>query len=59
MNRKRPAHPRLTPQEIKRRATAFERYFGAIRSGDPNFSDNERIDADLAEQYGRQDQRSG
>ncbi len=31
---------------------AFERHFGSFDSGDPNFSDNERIDADLAREYG-------
>ena len=30
---------------------------GAFDSGDPRFSDNERIDADLAKEYGRRDER--
>jgi hypothetical protein len=29
------------------------RFFGMWHSGDPNFADNERIDADLAREYGR------
>jgi hypothetical protein len=29
------------------------RFFGAWDSGDPNSADNERIDADLAREYGR------
>ena len=29
----------------------FERHFGTLGSGDSRFSDNERIDADLAEEY--------
>ena len=43
--------------EQGRLATAFERHFGAIDSGDPRSSDNERIDADLAKEYGRHDSR--
>jgi hypothetical protein len=43
----------LGPQEIKRRVAAFERHFGAWDSGNPRFSENERIDADLAREYGR------
>ncbi|MGH9941832.1 MAG: hypothetical protein ACRD9R_05650 [Pyrinomonadaceae bacterium] len=31
----------------------FERHFGASASGDPHFADNDRIDADLAREYGR------
>ena len=49
----RPRHGLLAPQEIQRRAAAFERHFGTFDSGDPRFSDNERIDADLAKEYGR------
>jgi hypothetical protein len=55
----RPSHPPLTPQEIERRTAAFERHFGAFDSGDPRFSDNERIDADLAKEYGSHDERGG
>lgn len=29
------------------------RFFGIWDSGDPNYADNERIDADLAREYGR------
>jgi len=43
----------MPPQEIKRRAAAFERHFGAWDSGDPTCSENEKIDADLAREYGR------
>ena len=28
------------------------RFFGSIDSGDPNSADNERLDADLAREYG-------
>lgn len=31
----------------------ISRFFGMWHSGDPNFADNERIDADLAREYGR------
>jgi hypothetical protein len=47
----------MAPQEIQRRATAFERHFGAWDSGDPRFSDNDRIDADLRREYGRRGDR--
>ncbi len=47
----------MDSQEIKRRAAAFERHFGAWDSGDPQFSDNERIDADLAREYGGHEER--
>jgi hypothetical protein len=52
-------HRQVPLQEIQRRAAAFERHFGALDSGDPRFSDNERIDADLAVEYGRRDERGG
>ena len=55
----RPSHRSPAPQEVQRRAAAFERHFGALDSGDPHFSDNERIDADLAKEYGRHDERGG
>ena len=38
-------------------AMKSERHFSAIDSGDPSSSDNERIDADLAKEYGRHDSR--
>ncbi len=47
----RPKRPKLSPEEFERRKRAFERHFGAWNSGDPNSSDNERIDADLARAY--------
>jgi hypothetical protein len=48
----RPGRRALTPEEIRREIAAFEQDFGTLDSGDPNFSDNERIDADLAKEYG-------
>lgn len=48
----RPKRPRLGPEEAQRRRRALERYFGFWKSGDPNSSDNERIDQDLARAYG-------
>jgi hypothetical protein len=53
----RPSHRPMAPLEIQRRMAAFERHFGALDSGDPRFSDNERIDADLAGEYGRHGER--
>jgi len=44
-------------EEQGRFAMEFERHFGDFDSGDPQFSDNERIDADLAKEYGRHDGR--
>jgi hypothetical protein len=49
--------PALSPEEFRQRVAAFERHFGAIDSGDPNSANNERIDADLAREYGRHDSR--
>jgi hypothetical protein len=53
----RPGRPSLSSEECRRRVAAFERHFGAVDSGDPDSSDNERIDADLAKEYGRHDSR--
>jgi hypothetical protein len=41
-----------TPDGNGARAAAFERHIGAWDSGDPASADNERIDADLAREYG-------
>jgi hypothetical protein len=45
-----PAHRSNGESEKKGDIT---RFFGAWDSGDPNSADNERIDADLAREYGR------
>jgi hypothetical protein len=45
----------LSAEETQRRIAAFERFIGSFDSGDPQFCDNERIDADLAREYGRHD----
>lgn len=52
-----PRRPGMTPEENQRRTAAFERHFGAWDSGDERSSDNERIDADLAREYGGHGQR--
>ncbi len=49
--RSRPRRPRLSPEETEKLRGPFERSFGFWRSGDPDSSDNERIDADLAREY--------
>jgi hypothetical protein len=54
----RPSRPPLSSEEVQCRVAAFERHFGTIDSGDPNSSDNERIDVDLAKEYARHDSRS-
>ena len=41
----------LSSEETRKHMAALERYFGCWDSGDPNSSDNERIDADLAREY--------
>ena len=38
--------------EMKKKGD-ITRFFGSWDSGDPNSADNERIDADLAREYGR------
>ena len=54
---RRSNHRLLSADETRRRIAAFERFIGSFDSGDPQFSDNERIDADLAREYGRPDGR--
>lgn len=44
--------PSLTEAERQAARERFERHFGTWNSGDPNSADNERIDADLAREYG-------
>jgi hypothetical protein len=39
-------------EEIRLAEERFARWIGAWDSGDPNSADNERIDADLAREYG-------
>lgn len=36
---------------VRRKTGDVTRFFGTFKSGDPNSADNERIDADLAEEY--------
>jgi hypothetical protein len=52
-----PGRRTLTPEEVRIARAALERHFGAFDSGDPGSSDNERIDADLAKEYGGNDER--
>ncbi len=40
-----------TEEEKQAARTRLRRHIGAYDSGDPNFSDNEHIDADLARAY--------
>jgi hypothetical protein len=55
--KRHPNRPELSAGERQRRIAAFEQHIGEFDSGDPNFSNNERIDADLAREYGRHDHR--
>ena len=47
----RRALPRPQQPNGEKKASIRE-FFGIWDSGDPNFADNERIDADLAREYG-------
>jgi hypothetical protein len=40
------------PQPNGEKGASIREFFGIWDSGDPNFADNERIDADLAREYG-------
>ncbi len=42
----------LSEEEKRLAEERFDRWIGAWDSGDPNSADNERIDADLAREYG-------
>ncbi|MGH9831947.1 MAG: hypothetical protein ACREBD_23025 [Blastocatellia bacterium] len=42
----------LSEEEKRLAEERFTRWIGAWDSGDPNSADNERIDADLAREYG-------
>ena len=48
----RKPRPMLTPEEHEAARQRLLRHAGAVSSGDPNSADNERIDADLAREYG-------
>lgn len=50
--RARPRAPEVTPEELEARKRLLAKY-GNLNPNDPNASDNERIDADLAKEYGR------
>ena len=45
--------PNLSAEEAERRRKAFRQMFGIWDSGDPDSANNERIDEDLAREYGR------
>jgi len=44
--------PKLSEEELQEARERLLRHAGAANSGDPNSADNERIDADLAREYG-------
>ncbi len=48
-----PAKPELSEEEKQRREAKFAGHFGAVKSGDSRSADNDKIDADLAREYGR------
>jgi hypothetical protein len=41
-----------TPEELEEARRHFRSFCGSFHSGDPHAGDNERIDADLAREYG-------
>jgi len=45
-------HPKLTEEESRAAWERLLRNAGAVSSGDPRSADNDRIDADLAREYG-------
>lgn len=52
--RHHPSKPKLSAEEFQRRKSDLESLFGSIDSGDEHSCDNERIDRDLAGEYGGQ-----
>jgi hypothetical protein len=48
----RPAPPPRSPEELRTARADLLRFAGCHHGTDPNGSDNERIDADLAKEYG-------
>ena len=49
--RVQPREPEVTPEELEARKQWLAKY-GGLNATDPNASDNERIDAGLAKEYG-------
>ena len=47
-----PLRRKLSEEEERAAEERFARHIGAWSSGDPRSADNERIDADLAREYG-------
>ncbi len=51
--------PKLTEEESRAAWERLRRHFGAVNSGDPHSADNDRIDADLAREYGSTHEEKG
>ncbi len=49
---RRPVREPISPEEAQRRHEALLRHIGEWDGGDPNGADNDRIDEDLAREYG-------
>jgi hypothetical protein len=47
-----PPRPPISPEEAERRHQRLLSHFGSWDGGDPNGADNEKIDEDLAREYG-------
>ena len=46
-----PAEEKVSAAEMAQAKARLARFAGAVKSGNPNSSDNELIDADLAQEY--------
>ena len=51
--------PKLTEEESRAAWERLLRHAGAVSSGDPRSADNDRIDADLAREYGSSHEEEG
>ncbi|MCS6829314.1 MAG: hypothetical protein NZ749_01605 [bacterium] len=54
-----PPRPQLSEEERQKAREKLLRFAGAVASGDPRSADNERIDADLAREYGSSHEEKG
>lgn len=54
-----PPRPQLSDEERQKAQERLLQFAGAVASGDPRSADNERIDADLAKEYGSSHEEKG
>lgn len=53
LNDKNTQNPQVNETDAQLAEERFARHFGAIKSGDARSADNEKIDANLTAEYGR------